>query len=122
MGQLPPVHRRQGDLQSRRPHPLVPDLELATTPPPVKILWLDQKDVFPEDQSRDWIFKGSTGGTLYHASSTPIRRHVKVKSAAHPFDPQWMDYFRIQKDFLKLKGAGENLSFFLMGQAIGQVS
>ena len=83
--------------------------------------WI-KKTYFRRIKGRDWIFKGSTGGTLYHASSTPIRRHVKVKSAAHPFDPQWTDYFRIRKDFLKLKGAGEILSFFLMGQAIGQVS
>ncbi|MCL4461487.1 MAG: hypothetical protein M1297_07255 [Nitrospirae bacterium] len=59
---------------------------------------------------------------MYQASSTPIRRHVKVKGAAHPFDPKWTGYLRTRKEFLKLRGAGENLSFFPMGQAIRQVS
>ncbi len=30
---------------------------------------------------------------LVYASETNIRRHVKVRSAANPFDPQWASYF-----------------------------
>ncbi|VBI28628.1 group II intron reverse transcriptase/maturase [Burkholderia pseudomallei] len=30
---------------------------------------------------------------LFNASDTPIRRHVKIKAAANPFDPSWEAYF-----------------------------
>ena len=30
---------------------------------------------------------------LFHAASVPIRRHVKIKGAANPYDPVWADYF-----------------------------
>jgi retron-type reverse transcriptase/5-methylcytosine-specific restriction endonuclease McrA len=30
---------------------------------------------------------------LYHAASTPIRRHVKVRGEANPYDPRWEEYF-----------------------------
>ena len=58
--------------------------------------------------SRDWIFavkietpKGKTDFVkLYSAMSTPIQRHVKIKSEACPYDMTWEPYFeerRIQK-------------------------
>jgi RNA-directed DNA polymerase len=51
--------------------------------------------------SRDWGFAVKTkladGKTdymkLYSAASTPIRRHVKIKSEACPFDMAWEPYF-----------------------------
>ncbi len=30
---------------------------------------------------------------LYSAAQTPIRRHVKIKSMATPYDPQFKEYF-----------------------------
>jgi RNA-directed DNA polymerase len=58
--------------------------------------------------SRDWIFavkietpNGKTDFVkLYSAMSTPIQRHVKIKSEACPYDMTWEPYFeerRIQK-------------------------
>ena len=82
--------------------------------------WI-KKTYFRRIGGRDWIFTGSRGEPLYKASFTPIRRHVKVRSAAHPFDPKWTDYFRTRKESLELKGAMENLSILPMGQAFRQV-
>jgi len=66
----------------------------------------------------DWIFgvkttTGGTGGqkwvTLVKARNTKIRRHVKIKGAANPFDPAWEEYFKsrlglVMKDTLRGKG------------------
>ena len=30
---------------------------------------------------------------LVYAGETKIRRHVKIRRDANPFDPQWQDYF-----------------------------
>ena len=30
---------------------------------------------------------------LFHLSELPIRRHVKIRSAANPYSTQWQDYF-----------------------------
>jgi hypothetical protein len=30
---------------------------------------------------------------LVYAGETKIRRHVKIRADANPFDPQWQDYF-----------------------------
>ncbi len=36
---------------------------------------------------------------LMHAADVSIRRHVKVRSAANPFDPQWNDYYEARARF-----------------------
>jgi RNA-directed DNA polymerase len=54
---------------------------------------------------RDWVFatdvRDRRGNpkllTLRFAASTPIVRHVKVKSEANPFDPAWDAYFAQRK-------------------------
>ena len=42
---------------------------------------------------------------LFRASSIPIKRHVKIKAAANPFDPDWEEYFedRLTKKWLSGK-------------------
>lgn len=55
--------------------------------------------------SRSWVFavkrKLSDGSTdymkLYSAARTPIRRHVKIKAEAHPYDMAWESYFEERK-------------------------
>jgi RNA-directed DNA polymerase len=62
--------------------------------------WLKQK-YFERRQGRDWCFFGETCDDegqprkvwLYHAVSTPIKRHVKVKGEANPYDPAYETYF-----------------------------
>jgi RNA-directed DNA polymerase len=34
---------------------------------------------------------------LFRAASIPIKRHVRIKSDANPFDPQWLEYFEVRK-------------------------
>ena len=64
--------------------------------------WLKQK-YFGLYQSRDWSFFGETCDIegqpskvwLYRAASTPIKRHVKVKGEANPYDPAYETYFAV---------------------------
>jgi hypothetical protein len=61
--------------------------------------WLKQK-YFEQHGGRNWAFGESCDNEgnphkvrLLLASSTPIQRHVKVKSAANPYDPAHETYF-----------------------------
>lgn len=62
--------------------------------------WFKPK-YFAQLGNRDWSFFGETcddeGQTnkvwLYYAKSTPIKRHVKVKGEANPYDPTYETYF-----------------------------
>jgi RNA-directed DNA polymerase len=66
--------------------------------------WLKVK-YFEKRGTRDWCFFGETcddQGQLhkawpYHARSTPIRRHVKVKGEANPYDPAFATYFEARE-------------------------
>jgi RNA-directed DNA polymerase len=61
--------------------------------------WVKQR-YFRQDGNRDWDFatKGSTEGDphgpqLFRAATVAIRRHVKIRGLANPFDPAWDTYF-----------------------------
>jgi len=60
--------------------------------------WIKDRYWFKE-RTRDWIFgvktetKDGEGTRLIKHADTPIRRHVKVKAEANPFDPKWELYF-----------------------------
>ena len=62
--------------------------------------WIKQK-YFCRQAGRDWRFFGDrrdeTGTIkrewLYHAATAPIKRHVKVKTEANPYDREWREYF-----------------------------
>lgn len=59
--------------------------------------------------AQHWVFGVRTGKTLgtgkpelltlYDIASTPIRRHVKIKATANPFDPQWESYLEERLGF-----------------------
>lgn len=69
--------------------------------------WVKRR-YFDRVGSRDWWFSAddqARGGQpvrlrLVHATATPIRRHVKVRSEANPYDPAYYGYFvaRRRKD------------------------
>jgi RNA-directed DNA polymerase len=40
---------------------------------------------------------------LHYATDTKIRRHLKIKARANPFDPDWNRYFE-ERDLLKRLG------------------
>lgn len=62
--------------------------------------WIRNK-YFRTIEGRSWCFVGTvlekTGAMgevwLFHAGRMPIRRHVKVRAEANPYDPAWEVYF-----------------------------
>lgn len=57
--------------------------------------WRKQK-YFKRVKGRDWVFFGEENGTevtLFDTASMPIRRHIKIRKHANPFDPEWEIYF-----------------------------
>ena len=55
--------------------------------------WIKKK-YYQREGSRDWIFKEENDDTsLFLLARLPIRRHVKIKADANPYDPEWTDYF-----------------------------
>jgi RNA-directed DNA polymerase len=62
--------------------------------------WFKPK-YFDRHGNRDWSFFGETCDDegrptkvwLYYSKSTPIKRHVKVKGEANPYDPTYETYF-----------------------------
>ena len=66
-----------------------------------------KKHCFPPWRNRAWMFAAKTGKQkpdgkpiwtrLTYAGETQIRRHVKIRRNANPFDPQWQPYFEERK-------------------------
>ena len=57
--------------------------------------WIKAK-YFATIGGNHWVFHGAHNGkdlTLFRASRVSIKRHVKVRAAANPFDPAWELYF-----------------------------
>ena len=62
--------------------------------------WIKTK-YFERQRDRDWTFFGETCDDegrpkkvwLFHAQNTPIKRHVKVRGEANPYDPAYETYF-----------------------------
>jgi RNA-directed DNA polymerase len=58
---------------------------------------------------RNWVFsaktsKGNSKVTyldLFEASSVPIKRHIKIRSEANIFDPQFKEYFEWREQIQK---------------------
>ena len=61
--------------------------------------------------TRKWTFAADTGERtpegkpiwlkLVYATNTKIRRHVKIRAEANPFDPDWHGYFEERAFFKK---------------------
>ena len=73
---------------------------------------------------RHWVFNGQVQGkdgskrmvSLFRVAKVPIKRHIKVKAAANPYDPEWEQYFerRLQAKMAdKLKGKRTVLHLWL---------
>jgi RNA-directed DNA polymerase len=57
--------------------------------------WVKKK-YFKTLGSRNWVFYGDLDGKELHlfcATAVPIRRHIKIKGQANPYDPEWEIYF-----------------------------
>lgn len=57
--------------------------------------WVKEK-YFKTHKNRNWAFTSTDDGYpkyLFHASDIKIRRHIKIKQDANPFDSRWEIYF-----------------------------
>lgn len=70
---------------------------------------------FKSQGGRNWVFMDTVKRngeekkiSLYSASKTLIRRHIKIMGAAHPFDPQFKDYFKRRKTTMNILWSGVN--------------
>lgn len=65
--------------------------------------WIKNK-YFRHEQFRDWIFFAHTKNKertpyldIAMASNVPIKRHIKIKANATPFNPEYREYFEKRK-------------------------
>ena len=62
--------------------------------------WIKQK-YFHTVGDRNRVFFGQIEGRdnqshqidLFDVAGVPIKRHIKIRNTANPYDPQWRDYF-----------------------------
>jgi RNA-directed DNA polymerase len=67
--------------------------------------WI-RKKYFKSYGGQNWAFSGEMRGRegtvqsirLLKASSVPIKRHIKIRSEANPYDPEWEVYFEKRLD------------------------
>ncbi|MDQ3688396.1 MAG: group II intron reverse transcriptase/maturase [Acidobacteriota bacterium] len=67
--------------------------------------WIRHK-YFGRLGNRNWVFQGESrevDGTkrivrLFYAASVPIKRHIKIRGEANPYDPTWEGYFERRLD------------------------
>jgi RNA-directed DNA polymerase len=91
--------------------------------------WVKDK-YFPPMKNQHWVFQGEIligkrkekrHVRLFQAMSVPIQRHIKIRSDANPYDPDWELYFEQRyatqtRD--ALKGRGMTLSLWMEQQGI----
>lgn len=61
--------------------------------------WIKNK-YFKSIGNRNWVFATKDGKKvveLFKMESIPIKRFIKVRNGANPFDPSWYDYFKTRK-------------------------
>jgi RNA-directed DNA polymerase len=59
------------------------------------------KKYFKSIGGNNWVFYGEVEGREYYLAETacvPIKRHVKVKGEANPYDPEWERYYEKRLD------------------------
>ncbi|WP_220196567.1 group II intron maturase-specific domain-containing protein [Ktedonospora formicarum] len=62
--------------------------------------WITKK-YFKTIEGNNWVFYGEVDGREYYFAETahvPIKRHVKVKGEANPYDPVWESYYEKRLD------------------------
>ena len=62
--------------------------------------WITKK-YFKTIEGNNWVFYGEVKGREYSLAETahvPIKRHVKVKGEANPYDPEWETYYEKRLD------------------------
>ena len=61
--------------------------------PKKSLRWIKSK-YFQTERNRNWVFKEKGNKiALFKMDSIPIRRHIKIRGEANPYDPKWYEYF-----------------------------
>ena len=84
-------------------------LALGATPPSQEVAGLGEESFFPEHRQTHFglcVFNGTLDDKpiwrrLAYAGETKIRRYVKIRQTANPFDPQWKADFKERAFFNK---------------------
>ena len=77
---------------------------------PRKSAWWIKRKYFRSHGLRNWIFFAKVcnkDGTktyldLFGASTVPVRRHIKIRREATPYDPRFIEYFKKRDCYLKI--------------------
>jgi RNA-directed DNA polymerase len=80
---------------------------------PNKNAYWVKKKYFRTQGTRNWVFSARSRDregdpvwvTLFYAAQMPIRRHVKIRAKATPYDPAYRAYFERR---VRRKGFGGN--------------
>jgi RNA-directed DNA polymerase len=59
---------------------------------------------FAHRDGRDWVFTDGSA-TLFRMATIPIRRHVKIRGDANPYDPQYTSYFAERRARLRKRSS-----------------
>ena len=82
--------------------------------PMKSVKWLKRK-YFMAENARNWVFhdyfKNSRGNKcvlrLFKIPDIEIKRHIKIKGKATPFDPEYTDYFNLREQLKKHRAPGQ---------------
>jgi len=79
--------------------------------------WIAERYFRSQDGYR-WTFadEASSRALIHVQQAVKQQRHIKVKAAANPFDPEWEAYFRDREKLLKLKSVNEFIGKVLRKQ------
>ena len=85
--------------------------------PNKSISWINKKYFIRQGLS-NWNFYAMTKDKngvniplyLYRATKTSIKRHIKIKSEAHPYNPEFKDYFKFRESMSKTRRTTNNSS------------
>jgi RNA-directed DNA polymerase len=86
--------------------------------PTKNLSWIKDK-YFKSYKGRNWVFSNDSKGNeypprLFRASEIKIKRHIKIKQDANPFDPKWEIYFERRNGNKLRSGNGKNLAKYLL--------
>lgn len=76
--------------------------------------WVKDK-YFKPAKNRNWVFSNDSATLhLFSASQIKIKRHIKIKQDANPFDPEWEHYFeKRERDKLLERWNGKNQALYI---------
>jgi len=78
--------------------------------------WIKSK-YFQKKGNRNWVFKEKRNkDALFKMDSIPIRRHLKIKGEANPYDPKWHEYLTNRTMKLRKRNTRSKQDHLWIGQ------